>query len=209
MKNLGTILGGLSFVGVVVLFVLQLGNKQTIENNQQSIADVEVKDSADENSTQIGTVAFIKTDSLMANYATAVKFRDELSADQIKYENQLAAAQKKLVSDYESYKAKAQTMSTFELQQRDKELQSRQQDLANMERDLSQKLSMKEMELTQKINDELVSFLEEYTQTHSYEIILSDNQMGSILYGKNSVDITHDVIEGMNAKLNDSSTVEE
>ncbi len=201
VKNLGTVLGGLSFVGVVVLFILQFSNTQSIENNQEAIDQVEESDSLDELKPRSGVVAYINTDSLMNNYTAAVNYRDELNADQVKYESQLAAAQKKLVNDYESYKAKAQTMSSFELQQRDRELQNRQQDLAKMERDLSQKLGAKEMELTKKINDELVTFLENYSKTHSYEVILSDNQMGAILWGSKSVDITKDVIDGMNATV--------
>jgi len=202
VKQVGSILSIISLVGVVILYFLVLPAKQSVE---ESSSDTPAEMNAEITAT--GNIAIVEVDSLLKYYIKAAEMRETLANERIKYENELASAQRKLMSDAESFQRMASTMSNFEAQQRQKELLEREQQLLQTEQQLSQRLAYSEATFSNEINDSLNAFLELYVQNKPYDVILSDNQAGVVLWKKASVNITQEVIDGMNTRLTPADTL--
>lgn len=170
----------------------------------ESLASASEKTSATASNSQ--HVAVIEVDSLIKYYAKSAQMREELASERIKYENELSTAQRKLMADAEKFQRTANTMSNFEAQQRQKSLLEREQQLMQTEQQLTQRLAYSEALFSNEINDSLNAFLADYVQTQTFDVILSDNQAGVILWKRDAVNITQQVIDGMNARLNPADT---
>ncbi len=167
---------------------------------------VEMSDESIPTSSDGQNVAVIEVDSLIKYYVKSAQMREELSNERIKYDNELSSAQRKLMADAEKFQRTASTMSNFEAQQRQKSLLEREQQLMQTEQQLTQRLAYSEALFSNEINDSLNAFLADYVQTQTFDVILSDNQAGVILWKRDAVNITQQVIDGMNARLNPADT---
>jgi len=197
VKQLGSILSIISLVGVIILFFLVMQAQDTTESSAVEVSDEPISVSgAGQN------VAVIEVDSLIKYYEKSAQMREELSNERIKYDNELSSAQRKLMADAEKFQRTASTMSNFEAQQRQKSLLEREQQLMQTEQQLTQRLAYSEALFSNEINDSLNAFLADYVQTQNFDVILSDNQAGVILWKRDAVNITQQVIDGMNARLN-------
>jgi outer membrane protein len=201
VKQLGSILSIISLVGVIILFFLVMQTQDITESSAVEVSDEPISVSgAGQN------VAVIEVDSLIKYYEKSAQMREELSNERIKYDNELSSAQRKLMADAEKFQRTASTMSNFEAQQRQKSLLEREQQLMQTEQQLTQRLAYSEALFSNEINDSLNAFLADYVQTQNFDVILSDNQAGVILWKRDAVNITQQVIDGMNARLNPADT---
>ncbi len=200
MKQVGNIISWVSLAGVIILFVMFFrshGEESVTTQDEPS----EIQDSASTASPVANNIAYIKIDSLMKYYKKADELRKELNESRIKFDSELSSKQKKLMSDAESFRIRAATMSSFEAQQRQKELLEREQQLMQLEQNYGQRLAYTEAGFSNEINDSLNAFLAVFVKSKSYDVILSDNQTGAVLWGNPGNDITQEVIEGLNARL--------
>ena len=81
-----------------------------------------------------------------------------------------------------------------------------QQSLQLREQALTEQLLKEKDAFNQKLHDDLNDFLEEYNKDKGYDYILSYSEIGSqILLANKDLDITQDVIEGMNERAKNMS----
>lgn len=193
MKNFSTILGALSFVGVVVLFVLHFGNAP-----KQSDANVAVVSNAD------AKIVYVNTDSLLSEKFLLYK---ELSEKFLKTQEaritDLNIKAKALDQEAQEWQRKVQNNGFLTeqraLEARDKIIQ-KQQELQTLQQELNDKSVLEETEMSMQVFDEVTAFLKEYNKDKGYSIILATTMPGSVLYAEPGFDITSEVIEGLNAR---------
>jgi outer membrane protein len=200
VNQVGNIFSVISLIGVVVLFFM-MPDRAEVEETATNAAEQEIAESDSGKADASTKVAFIKVDSLMKYYKKADELREELNQSRIKFDSELSSKQKKLMSDAESFRIRAATMSNFEAQQRQKELLEREQQLMQLEQNYGQRLAYTEAGFSKEITDSLNAFLADFVKGKSYDVILSDNQTGAVLWGNPGIDITQEVIEGLNARL--------
>jgi outer membrane protein len=74
-----------------------------------------------------------------------------------------------------------------------------QQSLETRKQSLAEQLVKERDEFNEEIHSLLDSFLTEYNKTKGYDYILTYTRSGQIMFADKRLDITQDVIEGMNA----------
>lgn len=77
-------------------------------------------------------------------------------------------------------------------------ISTKQQQLADYQRAVQENAQQEDKKLTQGIISEINAFLLEYGKNNHYEIILIANQSGTIAYAREGLDITEDVVKGLN-----------
>lgn len=145
-------------------------------------------------------IAFVNTDSLFKQLEMYKDMEEELIAERMKAENRYRGEAQKLEKDYNNLRDKAQFMTQAQGEIEQAKLMSRRDELLKMEEDLSEKLATKESASLQKIKDTLEAFLERYNREKGYHYILGKSQIGGILYANYALDITADVVSGLNAE---------
>ena len=122
----------------------------------------------------------------------------------------------KLQVKIEAFKKRTDSLrSAFELDIKEAELRARKmsqpaiqklsQDLQQKEQVLQQRVQFEQQAIAQEsqtLNDSIINkvidFVKDYGKTNSFNFILGSNEAGSVLYGKESSDLTQEILAALN-----------
>ncbi len=195
MKNIPLVLSSLALAGVVVLFAMR--GSQNKKDNAGSGA-VSVAPAASGGCH----LAYVNIDSLEMHYELLKSKREQFKMRQSQMEAELQRSAQQMQSDIEAVQKKAQAnqLSQSEYETAQKRIGQMQQSLENRKQSMTEQLMKEQDEFNKDLKTRLDALLEEYNKTHHYDFILSYSGTGSaILYTNKALDITKDIIDGMNA----------
>jgi outer membrane protein len=93
------------------------------------------------------------------------------------------------------------SLSETEAQSTSKRLQQMQQTLETRSASMSSQFEEKLQAFNRELYDNMHQFLDEYSKENGYDYVLSTSRSNPvILYGSSALDITQEVIKGMNAR---------
>jgi outer membrane protein len=147
-------------------------------------------------------IAYVNIDTLLAHY----DFYQDMSENMLRKEENsrllLSEEANKLQKEIDDFQRKLQN-NVFSSQERAQQEQNRllkkQQELNDMTDRLRTDLSTESDNNSMKISDSIQSFLKDYNKTKGFSIILS--KVGdNILYVDESMNITDEVINGLNER---------
>lgn len=93
-------------------------------------------------------------------------------------------------------------MSKEALDEQRKILVSKENQLQQYAKAMSEKLELQDGQMMQSVLNQINSFTEAYGKEHGYDFILGTTDAGNVLYGKESLDITAELLEALNKKYN-------
>lgn len=200
MKNASVILSSLAFIGVLVLFGLHFsGTKNTGSKPAVVTSSGKV--------TTTGRMAFVDIDTLMARYDYFKQKKEEFTKRQANIESELQRSEQQMRSDLEALqrKARAGTLTESEGKAGEQRLIQMQQTLENRRQTLAAQLLKDQDSFNEGLQKRLDDFLKEYNKDKAYDYIFSYSQTGNILFANPQLDITEDVIKGMNEQAKTAS----
>ncbi len=204
--NFPRIINIILFIAVAVLYYLHFsgGNKTTdaTAKSADSIAAAKpiVKMPKEIKASKI---VYINSDVLNAKYEYVKDLTSAAQAKQSKLESTYQAKGQKLQQDYAEFQQKASQglLSENQSAAAQEDLTKRKEELDRMEAQL-QTL----MEEIQKSNEEVrktvVDYVKEYNKTSKYNYILTytNGPGGVVILANDSLDITSEIIDGLNAQ---------
>jgi len=149
-----------------------------------------------------GKIAYVNIDSLEANYELLKTKREQFKNRQEQMESELEHSYQQMQSDAAALqkKAEANQLTQSEGEAAQKRLMQMRQSLETRKQALTDQLMKEQDTFNKDLKTRLDAFLEEYNKTHHYDYILSYSATGSsILFVNKELDITKDVVSGMNA----------
>lgn len=192
MKNLTVLFSTLALLGVIALFGMKLAERSN--NNDKGAAK-----SAQQNSG--ANIAYVNIDTLQENYEYFRIKKEELESRQKSMSDELKRSQQKFEKDYMAAQRKVQagTMTQAEAQSTGKRLEQMQQSLQARDAALTEQLIKEQDDFNADLQKRLDDYLKKYNEDKNYDYILTYSQsLRTILLANESLDITNDVIEGMN-----------
>ena len=185
-------------VGLVLLYIFHFTGIGAKGGNNLANADAKAPVAVSENGLKI---AYVNTDTLMAKYQYALdldkQLKDFRTAKENSYKQQMTQFQK----DYEAYvKGGGENMTLSQQQAKEKELTERMQRLQSLEAELSQQVAEKTLNESEKMTKAVYNFIREYNaQNQQFDLILAKSFSSSpILYGNEGMDITDEIVKGLN-----------
>lgn len=172
-------------------------NNQKLEAVEEEGNTVEV---LEEQGKKLMVVAMINSDTILNQYDYATTLRDDLDKQTRKYEKLLRQKETSLRTEMQQLQAEAATLSQFEGQRREQALYEKQQKLQMKQEEYTRKLMVLEQEYNRNIDQAINSFLAEYCQDKTYEMVISNSELGIIRWAHSSLDITNEVLIGLNAE---------
>lgn len=204
MKYLPLILSSLALIGVAILFGMR-GNSKMPKTSL-----IKSKDSSGKEVLMSGVkIAYVDIDTLEANYDYFKKKKAEFEIRQKNIDAELERMANTLQNEYIALQKKAQNgeLSQSEGEAAQQRLMQKQNELENKRSTLGNKYLKDQEDFNKEIHDNLHEYIKEYNEEMGYDYILSYSKDGSILYANDALDITRDVIEGMNStKIKPKST---
>ncbi|MEO6832655.1 MAG: OmpH family outer membrane protein [Chitinophagaceae bacterium] len=191
MNRTPTILSAIALIGVAILFVLHF----TAKPKNTAFA-------SDGKEPAHGLrIAYVDIDSFEAHYDRLKTKKEEFKKQQEAMESELQRSAQQMQDDYAALQRKAQahTLSQEEGDAAQKRLGQMQQSLETRRQSMSSQFQDKLETFNRDLHTRLDNFLTDYTKQHNFDYILSftDNNP-LILYADKNLNITADVIKGMN-----------
>jgi outer membrane protein len=151
--------------------------------------------------SHVPAIVFVNQDSLLTNYeyfkvvqtkiqTLSQKAQDEITAKGQAFQKEVAAYQKSVNSLRPAQKAATE-----------KKLAAEQQQLQTLQQNTGKQLQEIEASENATLYDKIAAFLKTYCKAKGYKIILTYSKSNpSMLYGDDSLDVTKDVVAGLNAE---------
>lgn len=148
-----------------------------------------------------GNIVYIRMDSLLNKYDLFLDLQTDLNAKARIVEDDLTKKGRAFENDVTNFQEKVQkgliTRSQAETQQN--QLASRQQELEQFAQQKQMELAEENQVMLNRVLDALKTFLAEYRVLNNYDLILTtDGNSNTIIEGTTALDITKDVVEGLN-----------
>lgn len=147
-------------------------------------------------------IAYIDVDSLLANYTFYQDLAEEMTRKEENYRLALTEEATKWQKDVEDHQKKIANgvySSVERAQSEENRLTKRQQALQEKSDKYTQELLAERDANSQKISETVDNFVKEYNKTHGFNIIISK---ASLLYADEGLNITADILNGLNAAYN-------
>jgi outer membrane protein len=187
MKNLSLILNIVLLVAVIILYVLHFSpGKSSTKASSSDTSGVDLK------------VAYIQSDSVLKHYEYLKVNRVQLEAKTKKMDQDLRNRTVGLQNEISAYQRNVSGMTLGQARAAEEDLGKKQQNLQLYQQTLQQQLMQEEAKLNKELYDRITTFLKKYGEEKGLQVVLKYDPTSDVLFGGESLDITEDVIEGLN-----------
>lgn len=185
------------FAFATMLFFTQCAKEQSAQQGSNDATNTTT--TAAEKSIKI---AFVDIDSLLAKYEFSIIVNKEMLRKEEDMRMKLAEKAKALQADYDDFQKKLQN-NVYATRERAEEEQARilkqKEALEKLEQRLIGELSAESQKNNITLHDSINSFLKAYNAEKKFDLILS--RVGdNLLYANDALNITEEVINGLNAR---------
>ena len=164
----------------------------------EEIPTIMERDSA---SLKDARIAYFFMDSVQQRFELVKEQGDRYRTEGRKLESDLQNEMNKAQKRYQELMAKDQSYSTkTQVQQDEQELQGLVGKIQELQARSEERLARLEVEMLSSISGEIMEYLAEYNATAGFDYILSVQNGGQIWVGNKDLDVTQDVIDGLNRK---------
>lgn len=147
-------------------------------------------------------VAYINMDSLIMKYDMYINLSGAYQAKASKADSDLTSKGRSLERDVADYQNKVQNqlVTRAQAQTIEESLTKKQQAFIEQRDRVVAELNEEESVMLNQIHHSIIEFLKEYNSDYRYGVILSTNAGGPILHANPALDITKEVLAGLNKK---------
>lgn len=146
-------------------------------------------------------IAFFLMDSVQAKYELIAEKDKRFRSEGQRLENSLKNEMSKAQARYDELMRKDHTYSTqAEMAKDEQELQQLMARIQSQQASSEEQLAKLEAEMLTEITKELRAYLEVYNRTAGYDYIFSVQNGGQIWVGNKGLDISDDLINGLNQR---------
>jgi outer membrane protein len=191
MNRISIIINAILGIGLIVLYYLHF--KGAPQNDQPIIVPPKIK-------VKPSHLVYINTDSLMDQYDYVKDMRNELEKERNQAENEFQTKYTKLENEANNLREIYEKLSQDEAMKQQQDIAMKEQKLNEFREQMQEKLMKNEQDKNEKMLKSISDFLQKNYQKTGYTYILGYQHGGGILYAKDSLNITHEVIEGLNAQ---------
>lgn len=179
--------------------IVSLESDESTDDAEEMVQDA---DSLQEQSMPpIGSnarIVYVNAERLNEEYTFISEKYEELEKEQMRIENQIDRKMRAAEERYRELESQAPTMTPSQLEQAQMELQGLQQDIARFQEKAASDFRKKEADAQEEFFNNIRSFLKDFNSDGRYDYILTYQVGGQILLTNDSLEITDEVIVGLN-----------
>ena len=199
MKRLPLILSAICILAVGLLYVLHFKDKTDKEvTTEQTYEETAIP--LDISSTPI---AYINIDTVVNNYDLYFDLKQKFERKYKTSEAELASKEKAYKKDVEDYQYKVQRglVTRSDAQNLEQQILNKQQNLLKLQENLRLELAEEEQVMLRQVLHSITAFLQELQSEYKYQFVFGTTAIGgNVLYADKNLDITRQVIRGLNEK---------
>jgi outer membrane protein len=200
-NKINYIIKGVLTVGIIILFILQSGEKRRV-SQQTEIPELP------QDSVSLLSFAYINVDSLLMSYYLAMDLRGQIVVKEENSRSIITQRVRSLELQMKKYKQKLEENPFLPREQSDAEyryLLQQQQEIYDLENQLPRELKEEQDRVYQQLYDSIIQQLKRYNEVRKVSIVFSNTAGDNILYAKESYNLTQEVIDFLNASFTSPS----
>jgi outer membrane protein len=194
MKNGLIILNVILLMAVGFLFYVHF---DSAKNGAKLQNKTEQKDPIDSLSQGSCRIAYFEMDSVAANFEKAKEMQGELEKKEEKMNSEMNRLQNLYQQKYINFQQHGTTMTSSQLDAARNELGQLDQTIKDTKASMDQDYKTYYVQTQQEILSMIRKFCSEYNKDKKYAIIIS-NEPGLVFYKDSTMDITKDLLYGLN-----------
>lgn len=186
------------FAAMCIILFTQCGGETKVQNGTKSNCTINI------DSIKGLKIVYVNLDTIMYRYEFALDINKEMISKEARISATLDGKRKKLeeeIADFE-YRCNAKLLATEEqfIEERDKIIK-KEQEFVKLRDELYMQLESENMARSKELRDSINCYILEHNQTKGYDFILT--KIGdNILYANSTLDITMEIVEGLNKRYN-------
>lgn len=185
MKNISLVLNAVLGLAVVVLYYLHFSGPKGASN------------SADGSAANL-SMAYVNADTVLKYYDYSKAGREKLEAKGKQLDQDLNARAASLQGEFESYQRNVNSMTIGQARAVEEDLTKKRNNLQMYQESLSQQMLMEQEKMNKELYDKVTAYLKNYSREKGVQIIFKYNVASDVLYASDSLDISKEVIKGLN-----------
>ena len=147
-------------------------------------------------------IAYVDYDSLLTNYNFAQDIQKELLRKEMSINNIIEKERKSLQEEAAEFETKVQN-NVFATQERAQaeyeKIMKKDQDLLQRSQAMIAEFEKESIAKSNEVTQNIIDYIKEYNSSAKFDFILT-KMGGNMLYANEALDITNDVVKGLNAK---------
>ena len=148
-------------------------------------------------------IAYVEIDSLLSQYKYCQELNELLVKKEENIRTTLNERAKELDTEVREFQRKLENngyASRERAEQEQLRLSKKQNDLQQLQEKLTNEFQMENAKVNLQLRDSITAFLEIYNADKGFSLILSKSGIDNILLGDESLNITKDIVDGLNAR---------
>ena len=186
MKNISLILNAVLFVAVAVLYYVHFSPKGNTAESEQPGNATDLK------------IAYINSDTVLKYYDFFKVNKEKLEAKGKKLDQDFRNRAQSLQNDINAYQNNRGSMTIGQAQTVEEDLGKKQQNLQLYQRSLEQEIMNEQAKMNEELYSKVTAYLKKYGEEKGLEAVLKYDPSSDLLFAGPSIDITQDVIKGLN-----------
>ena len=201
MKSVSLVLNIVLAIAVAVLYYLQF--QKPTESVVEDVTQIEADSIFDK---EVSVIAYVNNDSLLKHYESYQAALKKLQGKTRRLERDLKNRTKGFETEVANFQQTAQSMTIAQAQRTQEDLRNKEQNLIKYQNKLQQDLLIEENTLTNRVYNEISEFLNEYAENRQIDLVLTYTRGSGVWYGSEGLDITEQVIAGLNNNQQEEET---
>ncbi|RUT73224.1 OmpH family outer membrane protein [Ancylomarina longa] len=194
MKNLSIALNAVLIVAVGILYIFHFSGKEESKMVTATAGE--------------GAVVYINTDSLLSNYNFSLELNEKFLKKQEDSKTDFNFKAQKLQKEANDFQRKLQNngfLTRARAEEAQQKLIAKQQNLQQLNRQLTDQLMGEQNANNKRLFDSVTNYLKIFNAGHKYSLILSTTKGGNVLLSQDGLDITKEIIDGLNGRYKGES----
>ena len=195
MKHFSTVLNVVLLLAVAFLYYHEFSEKKP------SVANLAKPGNSKNQAIAPALIAYVELDSLNEKISFIKEKRKELESEQRAIETEWENGYRGLDNQKNTFLRKGDAITQQMAEEFQNDLIQQQQSIDQKKQGLTQKLSEKSYKFMESIQKDLKDFLIDYNKTKNYQYILTTSTGDYMVFKDSTLNITADVVNGMNEKI--------
>jgi outer membrane protein len=187
-------------VSVLTIVALAACNSEKSQNNNAKTENNSNKITTDNNLDK--SIVYVNSDSLLLGYEFYKKATKDIEVKKNEFSKDIEGQANTFQNKVLKAQQNAQSMTLGEIENTKKTLAAEEQRLMQYRDALMQNLANQEKDLVEKINKNIDEYMKRYAEKNGYKMILGYKQGVTVWYADARLDVTKDVLKGLNEEYN-------
>ena len=156
-----------------------------------------------------GRIVYVNTDTLLNNYDYYKDVVTEFENRQFSLENDLKKKSDSFQNEVALFQRRAQAggMTQQQAETTQQQLAKKEQDILMFRDNAAAGLAQEQSEKMEDVLNKIQEYLAEYNKDDRYDMVIGYSKGGGVLYAKENLEITQEVLEGLNKNYKGKSEV--